>query len=96
LLDLVWRLTRETTDEQQVVSILEALPRDALVVTVRHHGEPFNPGLHQLAALTDMRSQRRKHGYGLHLMQRLVDDVRFKANGRKSEVRLTKLRRDPG
>lgn len=68
----------------------------ALVVTVRHHGEPFDPKQHQLAALTDIRSQRRKHGYGLHLMQRLVDEVTFVARSGATEVRLTKRRADSG
>ena len=74
------------------VDVEAKLKAHALVVTVRHHGEPFDPKRHQLAALTDIRSQRHKHGYGLHLIHKLVDDVRFKASGRTSEVRLTKRR----
>ena len=74
------------------VDVEAKLKADVLVVTVRHHGKPFDPKQHQLAALTDIRSQRRKHGYGLHLIHKLVDDVRFKASGHTSEVRLTKRR----
>ncbi len=72
---------------------LEAdLKPDALVVTVRHQGEPFDPKTHNIIALTEMRSGRRQHGYGLHLMHKLVDDVRFMATKNSSEVRLTKLK----
>lgn len=74
------------------VDVIATLKSNAIIVTVRHHGAPFNPDLHQRAALTDMRKNRRKHGYGLHLMHKLVDEVRFKASGRTSEVRLTKCR----
>lgn len=79
-------------DPNGTVDVEAKLKTHAIVVTVRHHGEPFNPDLHQRAALSDMRNQRRPHGYGLHLMQKLVDDVRFKASGTTSEVRLTKRR----
>ena len=72
------------------VDVEAKLKAHALVVTVRHYGEPFDPKQHPLAALTDIRNQRCKHGYGLHLIHKLVDDVRFRASGRASEVRLTK------
>ena len=72
------------------VDVEAKLKTNALVVTVRHHGKPFNPEKHHLTALPDMRSERHPHGYGLHLMHILVDDVRFKATGSTSEVRLTK------
>ncbi|MDX1439322.1 MAG: ATP-binding protein [Rubricoccaceae bacterium] len=72
------------------VDVQAKLTKDAIVVTIRHHGTPFDPKVHSLAALSDMRSQRRPHGYGLHLMKRLVDDVVFRATGGGSEVRLTK------
>lgn len=72
------------------VDVEAKLKAHALVVTVRHHGEPFDPKQHPLAALTEMRGQRHKHGYGLHLIYKLVDDVRFRASGRMSEVQLTK------
>ena len=74
------------------VEIEATLKRDALVITVRHRGEPFDPKLHTISALTTMRDQRRIHGYGLHLMQRLTDDLSFRTKGRTSEVRLTKRR----
>src|SRR5690606_12980470 len=68
------------------VDIQATLRRDALVVTIRHTGVPFDPQVHQRAALQDMRKERRAHGYGLHLMHRLVDEVAFQARGNASEV----------
>ena len=74
---------------------LEAkLGSGALVVTVRHHGKPFDPRKHTLTALSDMRHNRRQHGYGLHLIRKLVDDVHFTATAQSSEVRLTKRSND--
>jgi serine/threonine-protein kinase RsbW len=78
------------------VDVEAKLKAEEVIVTVRHHGEPFNPELHQLTTLPNMREKRRQHGYGLHLMHKLVDDVRFKARGRTSEVRLTKRRNGSG
>lgn len=74
------------------VDVEARLKKDAIVITVRHHGAPFNPKLHTLATLSEMRSKRKSHGYGLHLITKLVDDVSFRTRGRSSEVKLTKRR----
>jgi len=68
---------------------------DALVVAVRHRGRAYDPARAgpDLAATL---AQRRAHGYGLHLMRRLVDELAFGVDDGASEVRLTKRRGAPG
>ena len=72
------------------VEIKATLRKDALVVTIKHTGNPYKPKEQPHASLEDVRQQRRAHGYGLHLMHRLVDQVDFIAKGKANEVRLTK------
>jgi anti-sigma regulatory factor (Ser/Thr protein kinase) len=74
------------------VEVEASFGRDALSVTVRHRGAPFDPRRHQAAALDGMLKARRVHGYGLHLMHRLVDEIAFGLRDGASVVRLTKRR----
>lgn len=74
------------------IDVEARITSDAIEIVIRHHGRSFNPRLHTLAALSDMRKERRPRGYGLHLITELVDDVSFSSSGRTNEVVLTKLR----
>ena len=64
---------------------------DRVVVVVRHRGVPYDPAAMPVTGLSETLAQRRPHGYGLHLMRRLVDAVDFTSRRGVSEVRLTKL-----
>ena len=69
-----------------------------LVVTVRHQGVRFDPVAALTPSAADALRQRAPHGYGLHLIRRLVDDVAYRFEGGRdgqdgmNEVRLTKGR----
>ena len=71
------------------VVVLGTLAPHALTVTVRHRGRAIDPK-HTGPDLASTLAQRRVHGYGLHLMRRLVDDLAFDSSRGASEVRLTK------
>ena len=75
-----------------VVTVVGTLAPDALTVVVRHRGRGFDPERNG-PDLASTLAQRRVHGYGLHLMRRLVDDLAFGRARGASEVRLTKKRR---
>ena len=74
------------------VEVEVAFRKDALVVTVRHRGDPYDPARYRPPELQRMLEGHRVHGYGLHLMHRLVDDVVFRLRDGASEVALTKRR----
>ncbi len=74
--------------------VVEAtLGPDALTVAVRHRGQGFDPQRQRPPTLDQALNQRRAHGYGLHLMRRLVDELVFGTSRGASEVRLTLRRR---
>ena len=61
------------------------------LVRIRHTGRAFDPA-HYVGPtrLDEGVTLRRKGGFGVFLMQRLMDDVRYETRGGVSEVRLAK------
>jgi len=62
-----------------------------LTVVVRHRGKGYDPSRNG-PDLKSTLAERMVHGYGLHLMRRLVDDLSFGTARGASEVRLVKRR----
>ncbi len=66
---------------------------DEVVVRILHTGRSFDPsGYKGPAKLEEAIRQRRSGGFGVFLMQRLMDEVQYLTRGPVSEVRLTKRR----
>ncbi|MDT0632685.1 ATP-binding protein [Rubrivirga litoralis] len=63
--------------------------RGGLTVTVRYRGARFDPTTAPTAPPDAALRARAKHGYGLHLIRRLVDDVAYRWDRGTNEVRLT-------
>jgi anti-sigma regulatory factor (Ser/Thr protein kinase) len=74
------------------VEVEVTFKQDAVTVTVRHRGDPYDPERYRPPELQQMVRGYVVHGYGLHLMHRLVDEVAFHLRDGASEVRLTKRR----
>ena len=62
-----------------------------LAVTVRHRGAPFDPTAPP-ESLAAVRERRALHGYGLHLLRALVDELAYAHRGGVNEVRIVKRR----
>jgi len=62
-----------------------------LRVVVRHTGTPFDPARYQPTTIGDAVQRRRRGGFGVTLMNRLVDRVEYRRAGGVSEVHLIKL-----
>ena len=60
------------------------------VVTVRHHGEPFDQARYHPAALKDALQSRQRRGYGMRIIHQVMDEVAFGQKGEQNEVRLSK------
>lgn len=80
-------------EEGHTISVRIEADEARLVVRIRHTGRGFEPDrYHGPLALADAAIQRRKGGFGVQIMQRLMDEVAYSTRGRVSEVRLTKYR----
>jgi len=62
--------------------------RGRLTVTVRYRGARFDPTSAPAPAPGDSLRRRAEHGYGLHLIRRLVDEVAYRWDRGTNEVRL--------
>jgi serine/threonine-protein kinase RsbW len=60
-------------------------------VIIRHGGVPFDRAKYQPPDLDRAMHERRKGGFGVALMHRLVDTVEYRQRGSTSEVCLVKL-----
>ena len=63
--------------------------RGGLTVTVRYRGARFDPTTAPAAPPTEALRARAEHGYGLHLIRRLVDEAAYRWDDGTNEVRLT-------
>lgn len=80
-------------EDGHAFSVTVGTPGRDLVVRIRHTGQAFDPATYRgPLALADAARQRRKGGFGVFLMQRLMDEVDFRTRAGVSEVRLVKHR----
>ena len=63
--------------------------RGRLTVTVRYRGARFDPTTARTPAASEVVRKHAKHGYGLHLIRTLVDEVAYRWDRGANEVRLT-------
>ncbi|MEM6327095.1 MAG: ATP-binding protein [Bacteroidota bacterium] len=73
----------------ETVVIQARAGRNGLSVTVRHRGDRFDP-TEPPVPLAEVRRQRAVHGYGLHLLRALVDEMGYTHSSGTNEVRLVK------
>ena len=58
-------------------------------MTVRYRGRRFDPTTAPTAPARETVRRHAKHGYGLHLIRTLVDEVTYRWDRGTNEVRLT-------
>lgn len=75
--------------ERRRVVVRGAPGRGRLTVTVRYRGERFDPTSAPTAPAQETVRRHAKHGYGLHLIRTLVDDVAYRWDRGTNEVTLT-------
>ncbi|MEL6615376.1 MAG: ATP-binding protein [Bacteroidota bacterium] len=75
--------------ESATVTIVSRPVPGGLAVTVRHRGERFDPTAPPVS-LDEVRERRALHGYGLHLLAALVDEMGYTFRRGTNEVRLVK------
>ena len=71
------------------VVVRRASGRGGLTVTVRYRGARFDPTTAPATPPGTALRERAAHGYGLHLIRRLVDEVAYRWDDGANEVSLT-------
>ena len=71
------------------VTVRGAAGRGGLTVTVRYRGDRFDPTTAPTAPADEVLRERAEHGYGLHLIRRLVDKATYRWDRGVNEVSLT-------
>lgn len=77
--------------EDGEVVVRAGLEPGRFVVVVVHGGVPFDPSRYRPPDLGEALRGRRRGGFGVMLMNRLVDRVEYRRRGPRSEVHLVKL-----
>ena len=71
------------------VMVRAARSRAGLTVTIRYRGPRFDPTTAPTAPAAEVVRQHAEHGYGLHLIRRLVDELAYRWDRGTNEVRMT-------
>ena len=76
-------------DRDARVMVHGAPGRGRLTVTIRYRGTRFDPTTAKTVPADEVVQRRAEHGYGLHLIRRLVDDVAYRWDRGTNEVRMS-------
>ena len=71
------------------VTVRASPERGRLTVSVRYRGPRFDPTTAPTPAPDETLRERAEHGYGLHLIRSLADEVAYRWDAGTNEVRLT-------
>lgn len=74
------------------VTVRTSIGNNRFTIIISHTGDPFDRShYHPPAQLAEHARRRRRGGFGITLMNRLMDNVEFRKRGERSEVKLVKL-----
>ncbi|MCC6260413.1 MAG: ATP-binding protein [Anaerolineales bacterium] len=68
------------------------LQGDAIVITMRDQGAPFNPAKVKQPNLKAKLSERQIGGLGVYLMRKLMDEVHYESKGKTNTLTMIKRR----
>jgi anti-sigma regulatory factor (Ser/Thr protein kinase) len=77
-------------EENGEIALRCELGDDDFVVTIRDHGQPFNPEAVPPPDLKCNLAERRNSGLGLYFMRQLMDEVRFHFDAEGNELTMVK------
>lgn len=79
----------ESRKGQEIRVFVEVYPRE-MVFSIIDSGKPFDPANYPVPTLQEQLQQKKRGGYGLVLMRRLMDRVEYHKTNSHNELRLTK------
>lgn len=79
-------------ESERPIDIAVIVESDRLAVRIRDEGQAFDPAAYREPDLVQFARTRKSGGFGVHIMRRLMDEVRFRTHGRKNECYMVKYR----
>ncbi|MFO8029112.1 MAG: ATP-binding protein [Cyclonatronaceae bacterium] len=63
-----------------------------MLITILDEGKPFDPDSYRLPSMQDQLEQKKRSGYGILLIRKLMDHVEYRKRKSRNEIRMTKKR----
>ena len=79
----------ELCKDREIRVYIEVYPRE-MVFSIIDNGKPFDPANYPVPSLQEQLQQKKRGGYGLMLMRRLMDRVEYHKTNSHNELRMTK------
>jgi len=74
------------------IHIQLAMKGNEMLVTIIDEGKPFDPDKYEVPTLEEQLSQKKRSGYGILLIRKLMDHVEYLNRRSRNEIRMTKKR----
>jgi len=78
------------TDNQFCVRI--GTRGNEMLVSIIDNGKPFDPDAYKMPTTQDQLNQKKRSGYGILLIRKLMDNVEYRKRNSRNEIRMTKKR----
>ncbi len=78
------------TDNQFCVRI--GTRGNEMLVSIIDNGKPFDPDAYNMPTTQDQLNQKKRSGYGILLIRKLMDNVEYRKRNSRNEIRMTKKR----
>jgi len=74
------------------ISVSVAFRNNEMLVSIIDEGKPFDPGSYQTPKLEEQLKNKKRSGYGILLIRKLMDNVEYRKRQSRNEIRMTKKR----
>ncbi len=74
------------------IHIQLAMKNNEMMVTIVDQGKPFDPDSYQVPTPEEQLSRKKRSGYGILLIRKLMDHVEYLNRKSRNEIRMTKKR----
>ena len=78
------------SDNEIAIHITEKA--DEILISIFDNGRPFDPQAYQLPSTQDQLEQKKRSGYGILLIRKLMDHVEYRNRSSYNEIRMSKKR----
>ncbi len=78
--------------DDKYIYIRIAMHNNEMLVSIYDNGKSFDAGRYSVPALQDQLDQKKRGGYGIYLIRKLMDKVEYRKQRSRNEIRMTKKR----